>query len=55
MEEYEVQEGDSTIYSGDGQEESLSDDEISPQEEAFMRGYEKASEIEEEKSEEEEE
>ena len=33
-----------TIYDEDGMEEQVEDDEISPEEEGFMRGYEKESE-----------
>ena len=49
--EYFSDEGDEypseeeNIYSNDGRERLLEDDELSPQEAAFMQGYEEALEI----------
>lgn len=38
------EEQDETIYGSEGREGAIEDEEISPQEEAFMRGYEEAEE-----------
>jgi len=42
---------ETTIYDEDGREELISDGEISPEEEAFMKGYEEADEEEPEDTE----
>lgn len=43
-----------SVYDKEGREELIEGDEVSPEEEAFMKGYEEADEEEEEKKEEEE-
>ncbi len=40
-----------TIYDEEGREEMMDDDELSPEEEGFMKGYEEADEEKEEKEE----
>ena len=44
-----------TVYDKEGREELVSDDELSPEEEGFMRGYEESDESEKKKEDEEEE
>ena len=44
-----------TIYDDEGREEMIDDDELSPEEEGFMRGYEEADEEAKEESKEEDE
>ena len=41
-EEYSIEEGDESIYEAGGREVLAEDDEISPEEEAFLKGYEEA-------------
>jgi len=43
-EEYEGTGGDESIYDEDSRKDLVDDDELSPQEEAFMEGYEEDSE-----------
>jgi len=38
------EEGEETVYEEEGRENQLSDGEISPEEEAFMRGYDEEEE-----------
>ncbi len=38
----EKEEHDENVYDEEGQEELVDNDEISPEEEAFMRGYDEA-------------
>ncbi len=47
------EEGKETVYDKDAREEQLEDDELSPEEEGFMKGYEEADEEKEETDEEE--
>lgn len=54
-EEFDDEEFDETsIYDEEGREDLVADDEMSPEEEGFMRGYEEANESEEGKKEKEE-
>lgn len=46
MEEFEDQE--MNVYGDDARENLMKDDEISPEEEAFMKGYDEAEEADEE-------
>lgn len=48
-------EDDETIYDEEGREEMVDSDEVSPEEEGFMKGYDDASEDKEEEPEEEKE
>ncbi len=48
------EDSEANVYSETVREEYVDSDEISPEEEAFMRGYEEANEEEEEKEEKEE-
>jgi len=43
-EDYEGTGGDESIYDEDSRKDLVDDDELSPQEEAFMEGYEEDSE-----------
>jgi len=54
-EEYNPEENEENVYSEEGREEYVESDEISPSEEAFMKGYEDAEESDEEESDEDEE
>ncbi|MFC1768531.1 hypothetical protein ACFLZX_02085 [Nanoarchaeota archaeon] len=45
---------DGTVYDDEGREEMVADDELSPEEAAFMKGYEDAEEEKKAKDEEEE-
>ena len=57
-EEYEGKEKgekeEDSVYNEEGREELVESDEVSPEEEAFMKGYEEADEEEKEEKEEEE-
>lgn len=50
----EEEEEKETIYDEEGREGQLEDDELSPEEEAFMKGYDEANDEKEEKGEKEE-
>ena len=50
-----VEETEETVYDEEGRNEMVDDAEISPEEEGFMQGYDKAAEEEPENSEEDEE
>jgi len=43
-EDYKAQEGEETVYDEDTREDMIDNDEISPEEEAFMKGYDEAEE-----------
>jgi len=47
-EEYVVEDGDETVYESEGREVLADDDEISPEEEAFLQGYEEAGDSDQE-------
>ena len=49
-----AEEGEENVYHEKAREDLLDDDELSPGEEAFMKGYDEADEEEEEKKEEQE-
>jgi|TARA_B100001971_G_C18109956_1_gene493618 hypothetical protein len=53
-EEYNEKE-DETVYDEEGREDLVDDDELSPEEEGFMKGYEEADETDKKKEKEEEE
>ncbi len=50
----EDEEEKETIYDKEGREDQLEDDELSPEEEAFMKGYDEANEEKEDPDSEEE-
>ena len=47
-EEYNVEEGDENVYEEEGREDLVEDGEITPEENAFMKGYEEANKDEDE-------
>ena len=48
MDEFEGEDHEMNVYGDDARETLIKDDEISPEEEAFMKGYEEADESDEE-------
>lgn len=44
----ELEDHEINVYGDEARETMIKDDEISPEEEAFMKGYEEADEVEEE-------
>ncbi len=51
--EYGAEEGEENVYHEDAREELVDNDELTPEEEAFMRGYDEDEEKTEKESEEE--
>lgn len=47
MDENYEEEHDMNVYGDEARESLMKDDEISPEEEAFMKGYDEAEEVEE--------